>query len=303
MNKSKQYYQISSNVNLEVFEFGHSKRQQAMNPQDAVMLKNTLGRMDILEDPISYINYIPIKRSFIVSTTTNRHFHMRLILGKGFSWIYEYRRRIGMPQCCAYAHATGQGLPSPELKRANQRTYGIFEAADIIPCQRCMIQYGSDPYQYINHMVAHSTIGITGQDVRNSNVIAQRTIISLLTNPQTSPNLELRGDFSAGLGDLHQLQSSIYTICTQVREKIEQLIDTTNKGAEEEWEGDGILPNNLICNTSVRSQLAVVKTIEEAASKLNGPDITYDEAFMVMEYASLVRRNVQSVEFTYKLAG
>lgn len=305
LNPHKTTTPVNSLVSVELFEFGSSKRHSVMRSFDATTMKKTIMQLGLLPDfqMVSYVNYLPSKRSFIVSTTTNRHYHLRPIFSHGFSWIYELRRRIGMPHCCARAHATGEGLPDEALRRSHQEAHGIFASSDAIPCQRCFMSYSAHPEVYIERMIADNTINIQAAELKDSNLITYRTIMALLQRRDSfNALLPAAERFLISCGELTQLRQSILRQVNDIKNTATEMMRMTDEGAENDFVGvEGTLPVDLVTNTITRASLSSLEVFGESVEKLDITKSNYTNMFTAQEYVSVFRKQLQAMEFAHVL--
>lgn len=296
---------INSLVSVELFEFGNSRRHATMRPEDASALKRTINNLNLMPDYqiVNFVNFLPSKRSFIISTTSNRHYHMRPIFSTGFSWIYETRRRIGMPHCCARAHATNEGMPDDQLRRAYQYAYGIFASSDAIPCQRCFLEYVNKPEVYIQRMISMNSINITAADLKDYNLITYRTLIAILSRKFSANDaLGANERYLISCGELTNMKQSIIRQVAEIKSLAESMVEFTDDAAADDWSGStGDLPVDLVTNTIARTSLNSLDVFGDAVQAIDISKSSYSNMFTAQEYIHVFRKQLQSMEFAHVL--
>lgn len=305
---NKRVIPINSMVSLEVMTMDHTKRKATISNDYANKLKYVAQNRNILgfgEIP-HFVSYLHNKRSFVLSTTNGRFYHIRAKFGNNFCWIYELHRRMGQEACCSRAHATGEGLPDESMIRAHESVYSIFTSAAMVPCQKCFLQHKDDPYGYIDQVISHNRLGLTMEDITNRQVVTSRCMADLL-NGSTPMCEELVGDerYIVACSEMRQMVRSIERSIHEIKVLAERIITDTDAGAADEWVANaplkGLVPRDLFTNNFCRNALKSITALAESIQKLDVTKSNYDEIYNTQEYVTTIRRSLQSFEFSYNL--
>lgn len=297
---------INSYITLELFPITQNKHTDKLNSYFATMLLNAINNLGIIpnNDQVRYVNYLNTKRSFILTTVGRKNYHLAVKFHENFSWIYEIRRWSGHEPCCARSHATGLGLPEPELKMSMQSTTSQYTTTNTIPCQRCFLEYADKPQVYIDKVVENNRINLSVHELRDQNTIAAHTII-LLASGFKPFNDELTSEERAYISyheRLQMVQSQLNSI-KEVKVLADQLIANTNAQAESEFVDDGesnsSTANIMVLNTVCRTMTVALEQIETNLLKLDVGKVDYNTLFGNAEFIVTYKRHLQALEFAY----
>lgn len=305
---NKRVININSMVSIEVMDMDYTKRKATMSNDYANKLKRVAqdkGIIGFAEVP-HFVSYLHNKRSFVLSTTNSKFYHIRAKFSNNFSWIYELHRRMGQSECCSRAHASGEGLPDDAMIRAHEHAYSVFTSASMVPCQRCFLQHKEDPYAYINTTIGRNKLGLTLEDITNRQIVTSRIMTDLISGSKPMCEELVGGErYLVSCSELRQMCRSIERSIFEVKELANRIINDTNDAAADEWVADaplkGIVPRDLVTNNFCRSILGAIIKLEEAMSKLDVTKSSYDEIYNTQEYIVTIRRSLQSFEFSYNL--
>lgn len=299
-------HKLNAFITLEIFPITQNKHTDKLSSYYATMLINSINNLGIIPDgdKVRYVNYLNTKRSFILTTLKRKNYHMAIKFHENFSWIYEIRRWSGHEPCCARAHATGLGLPEPELKMAQQHNTSLYTTTNTIPCQRCFLEYSENPNEYINKVAKDNRLNLSLDDLRDQNTVAAHTIVLLASGykPYSAELTEEEREFIS-LNERRQMVQSQLNSIKEVKILAEQLIANSNAQAESEFVDEvgsnSSTANVMVMNTVCRTMMAALEQIETNLLKLDVSKVDYNKLFGNAEFIVTYKRHLQALEFAY----
>lgn len=292
---------LNEHVTLRVIQLTRQKNGEAMVPAYVNMLRGVLEKMNVLpygETP-TFISFIQAKRSFVVRTNAGKFYLITAYLTNNVSWIYEVRRSLGQPSCCARAHATSQGLPSLKLERTYQEKYNAFLSANMLPCQKHFLENLDDPYKYVRTTAARNSLRLDENEIGDTTKITYRLLIRLIggETPFSAqiPTSEAKEMHEAELVHMRVTQLSdiglILSDCREILTDIEQRVATLE-------EQDIDLVALLALKVSVTGAVDALKLLAEQMEQGKAGIENLGRLYKNMEVIKVIQRQIQSVQFS-----
>lgn len=302
INKAKaKLIKVNNHVTLRVIQLPRQRNGESMVPAYVNQLRSAIEKLNVLpygETP-TFISFIQAKRSFVVKTNTGKFFLLTIYLTGNVSWIYEVRRSLGQPSCCARAHATNEGLPDLKLERTYQVQYNAFLTANMLPCQKHFLENLDDPYAYIRDTSKRNTLRLNESEISDTTKITYRLIIRLIAGdlPYSAqiPTAEAKEMHDAELMHMRITQlSDIGLILNDCHEILADIKERENNLEEQNIDLAALVALSESVNGSVTA-------LEMLATDLQRGDAGVENGgrlYKSMEVIKTIQRQIQSVQFS-----
>lgn len=296
------YIDVNEFLTLRVIQLNRQRNGESMLPQAVNQLRTAIEHLQILpygETP-TFITFIQAKRSFVIRTNQARFYLLTAYLKPNVSWIYEVRRSLGQPKCCARAHSTNQGLPDFKLERTYQTAFNAFLGSNMLPCQKHFLEHVSDPFKYIRETIRNNSIRIEENETTETTKITYRILIQLIAgNRPYSAALtpaEIKEISELELQHLRITQlTDIHTVINECKEIID---DIDERYGEDEQEVDQVTLEAL--GDSVDGSLVALEKlqtqIQEGTASMNSGCL-----YKNMEVIKTIQRQIQSIQFSMSI--
>lgn len=302
INKHKaKLIKVNDSVTLRIMQLTRQRNGESMVPGYVNQLRGTIEKLGVLpygETP-TFISFIQAKRSFVVKTNVGKFYLLTVYLTNNVSWIYEVRRSLGQPSCCARAHATNNGLPDLKLERTYQEKYNAFLAANMLPCQKHFLENLDDPYKYIRNTTQQNTLRLDENEISDTTKITYRLLIRLIAGdtPYSAqiPTAEAKEMYEAEL--VHMRITQLSDIGLVINDCQDILADI--KEREQNLEAQDI--DLVSLKALAESVNGSVTALEMLATDLQRGDAGVENGgrlYKSMEVIKTIQRQIQSVQFS-----